>query len=284
MSSIFTLTTLAISRSFIVSCQPLSAGSNCLSQKSRGSNSYFAILTSIIIIWSFSIIVSIPPILGWGSYVLDQSRISCGPNWSAPDQDFQYCLFMFILGFFVPVGIIMSSNFSVVLTMRRHTASKTNPYLRSIAERRERGATRILMLMTLAFFICWMPYACLSLFSMAGGNVQSAWHVLPILFAKSSVCWNPFLYIFCNDEFKRIIRTHFSDPVPASMLLLERGTFGRRARHPGLMVRSEARQLTLSPKSSKEFKSCMAHFSLDNERSSIVIVQNHGEILAIGRV
>ena len=72
--------------------------------------------------------------------------------------------------------------------------------MRAIASRREKSATKTILLMTLAFFVCWLPYAVLCLFSMAGGQGPASIFVLPILFAKSSIVWNPLLYIFCNDE------------------------------------------------------------------------------------
>ena len=86
--------------------------------------------------------------------------------------------------------------------MFQNTQSKTSAQLRNIAERRERTATRILVIMTSSFFICWLPYATVCLVVVFGGD-QITWpllHVIPILFAKSSVCWSPLLYMFCNEE------------------------------------------------------------------------------------
>ena len=74
--------------------------------------------------------------------------------------------------------------------------------------------------MTLAFFTCWLPYAVLCLYSMLGGRGPASIFVLPILFAKSSIVWNPLLYIFFNDEVSRqLISCLMSDPTPPSPLL-----------------------------------------------------------------
>ncbi len=73
--------------------------------------------------------------------------------------------------------------------------------LRTAAERLERATTQTLLLMTVAYFVCWTPYAALCLYVMIEGvPATPILHAIAILAAKSSVLWNPLLYIANNDD------------------------------------------------------------------------------------
>ena len=57
-----------------------------------------------------------------------------------------------------------------------------------------------------AFFTCWMPYGIVSLCYIFGGEgfVNPVFVVLPLLASKSSVCWNPMLYVVMNFQVRMI--------------------------------------------------------------------------------
>ncbi|XP_011859708.1 PREDICTED: rhodopsin-like isoform X2 [Vollenhovia emeryi] len=71
--------------------------------------------------------------------------------------------------------------------------------------RREKKVTRMVYLMILAFLIAWLPYAVLALATQYF-NVQPSHTValLPALFAKSSICYNPIIYAIMTVQFPKI--------------------------------------------------------------------------------
>ena len=64
---------------------------------------------------------------------------------------------------------------------------------------REKSVTKIIILMTISFLTCWLPYAVLSLFAIIGSPVTSPMGAaIPLLVAKTYTCINPAIYIFFN--------------------------------------------------------------------------------------
>jgi hypothetical protein len=55
--------------------------------------------------------------------------------------------------------------------------------------------------MILAFLTAWIPYSVLSLLVAFGGiQISPAVSLIPALCAKSSICWNPIIYIGLNTQ------------------------------------------------------------------------------------
>ena len=59
-------------------------------------------------------------------------------------------------------------------------------------------------LMVVAFLVAWTPYAGFALFAAFGdaSSLSPAMSVAPALFAKSSICYNPFIYVMLNTQVK----------------------------------------------------------------------------------
>ncbi|CAB4057128.1 OPN3 [Lepeophtheirus salmonis] len=151
-------------------------------------------------IWLSSFFITAPPLLGWGDYIPEKSGMSCAPNWESPNS-LTYIIYLFIFFFFLPVLVIITCNVKVALFLKKNTASKSmSSSVRGIAKRHERNSTIILMVMTLAFFIAWLPYTICSLYVVFGGNPPAWLSAIPLQFAKSSICASPMIYAFFNQE------------------------------------------------------------------------------------
>ena len=67
-----------------------------------------------------------------------------------------------------------------------------------------RKTLKIVIAMTLAFFISWFPYAFSSLVGSAYGreSVSPSYSLIPELMAKASVIYNPIIYVLLNSKFR----------------------------------------------------------------------------------
>ena len=78
--------------------------------------------------------------------------------------------------------------------------------------RSRRRTIRVVVCMTLAFFISWSPYAVVSLAGTVLGreSIAPSLSLIPELLAKASVVYNPVLYVLLNSKFRVTLLQVFS--------------------------------------------------------------------------
>ncbi|XP_055638145.1 vertebrate ancient opsin-like [Toxorhynchites rutilus septentrionalis] len=188
ITSITSLTVLSYERFCLIS-QPFSA---------RNPTRRGAVL-AILFIWSYSFALTSPPLFGWGAYVMEAADISCSVNWESQTTNaMTYIVFLFIFGLIVPLIVIIYSYANIVIKLKRNSArmGRTN--------RAETRVTSMVALMVIAFMIAWTPYSVFALLEQFGPSeaVTPAMAVLPALIAKSSICYNPIIYVGMNTQFR----------------------------------------------------------------------------------
>ncbi len=104
--------------------------------------------------------------------------------------------YQFIVGFLVPFLIIVTSYIAIGVRIKR---LKMGKQLRSY---------RVIITVTLAFFICWFPFnVCIFYSKTAEKNHWSAiFKIVSIYLVCLNSCLNPVLYVFMCDEFKKKLK------------------------------------------------------------------------------
>ncbi len=104
--------------------------------------------------------------------------------------------YQFIVGFLIPFLIIVTSYIAIGVRIKR---LKRGKQLRSY---------RVIITVTLAFFICWFPFNVFIFYSKtAEKNHWSAiFQIVSIYLVCLNSCLNPFLYVFMCDEFKKKLK------------------------------------------------------------------------------
>ena len=76
-----------------------------------------------------------------------------------------------------------------------------------MSQKREQKICALVIWMNIAFLVCWLPYGVICIIYIFGGRgyVSPTVVVIPLLMAKTSVCWNPIIYIAMNPQ----VNSHF---------------------------------------------------------------------------
>ncbi|XP_066542743.1 C3a anaphylatoxin chemotactic receptor-like [Hoplias malabaricus] len=102
-------------------------------------------------------------------------------------------VFRFVIGFFVPFIIIVSSYIAIAIRAQRLQKHKTiRPF-------------RVILTVIFAFFICWLPfhiYNFCQLWGLGDGKARAIAGRITVSLAYLNSCLNPILYVFMCEEFK----------------------------------------------------------------------------------
>lgn len=163
--------------------------------------------------WLYSVIWTVPPLLGWSSYGLEGAGTSCSVSWtekSARSHAYIICLFVFCLG--LPV-LVMVYCYSRLL----YAVKQVGRIRRTAARRREFHILFMVITTVVCYLICWMPYGVVAMMATFGrpGLVSPVASVVPSILAKTSTVINPVIYILMNKQFYRcfLILFHCKHPL-----------------------------------------------------------------------
>ncbi|NXG91394.1 OPSP protein, partial [Stercorarius parasiticus] len=152
--------------------------------------------------WSWSLLWTTPPLLGWSSYVPEGLRTSCGPNWyTGGSNNNSYILALFVTCFVMPLSLILFSYTNLLVTLRAAAAQQRES---DTTQQAEREVTRMVITMVVAFLICWLPYTTFALVVATNKDIaiQPALASLPSYFSKTATVYNPIIYVFMNKQFQ----------------------------------------------------------------------------------
>uniref|UniRef100_A0A182TJJ9 G-protein coupled receptors family 1 profile domain-containing protein n=1 Tax=Anopheles melas TaxID=34690 RepID=A0A182TJJ9_9DIPT len=208
--STLTLTSIAIDRFFVIiyPFHPRMKLSTCI--------------TIIVLIWSFAIMVTMP----YGLYMklhgvalngTDNatgplsSAMYCEELWPSEDMRKTFSIVTSILQFVLPF-IIMAFCYicvSIRLNDRARTKPGSKTSRREEADRdRKKRTNRMLISMVAIFGISWLPLNVVNMCNDFNSDINS-WRFYNLIFfiahltAMSSTCYNPFLYAWLNDNFRK---------------------------------------------------------------------------------
>ncbi|XP_031718622.1 teleost multiple tissue opsin 3a [Anarrhichthys ocellatus] len=151
--------------------------------------------------WLYSLLWTLPPLLGWSSYGPEGPGTSCSVQWhlrSPASVSYVLCLFIFCL--LLPFLLMVYSYGRILVAIRR--VGKINLLA---AQRREQHILTMVLAMVSCYMLCWMPYGIMALMATFGrsGLVTPAASVVPSVLAKFSSVINPVIYMFFNNQFYR---------------------------------------------------------------------------------
>ncbi|KAJ8282692.1 hypothetical protein COCON_G00052110 [Conger conger] len=148
--------------------------------------------------WLYSLLWTVPPLLGWSSYGLEGAGTSCSVTWTsqtAQSHSYIICLFIFCLA--LPVLIMVYCYGRLMYAVKQ-----VGKIRKSAARRREYHILFMVITTVVCYLLCWMPYGVVALMATFGrpGIITPIASVVPSILAKSSTVINPLIYILMNKQ------------------------------------------------------------------------------------
>lgn len=194
--SLWSLVVLSIERWMVV-CKPIS-------NFRFGEN--HAIM-GVAFTWIMGTACAGPPLVGWSRYIPEGMQCSCGIDYYTRAEGFNnesFVIYMFVVHFFVPLIIMSFCYGRLVCTVKEAAAQQAES---ETTQRAEREVTRMVIIMFIAYLICWVPYASVAwyIFTHQGSEFGPVFMTMPAFFAKSSAVYNPIIYVCMNKQFRNSI-------------------------------------------------------------------------------
>jgi neuropeptide Y receptor len=195
------------------------------------------LMTCLIIIfsiWMFSLIVTLPYGIYMAHYTMGDKYI-CEESW--PSEDFRqlYGILTASMQFVLPFIIIAFCYINVSLKLNDRARAKPgskNSRKEEIDRERKRRTNRMLIAMVTIFGVSWFPLNVVNLINdmhIPTGN----WKYYNLCFfmvhaiAMSSTCYNPFLYAWLNENFRKEFKQVLPCFVPSGGSSSNSGSIGR---------------------------------------------------------
>ena len=153
-------------------------------------------------------------------FLQDGLGTSCSFNYYGEDLFTRmFVLTMFLGGFCVPLLVIIVCYSIIFCTVHKHEhmlqvqTLRNNPTFRGKHKnfKSEMKVARVSLIAVSLYCLAWVPYAVVSLIGVSGHTslITPLVSVLPAVFAKVSVIYNPLVYAICTKRFKLFITASF---------------------------------------------------------------------------
>ncbi|KAK2490163.1 hypothetical protein MC885_001824 [Smutsia gigantea] len=209
--ALWSLVVLAIER-YVVVCKPMS-------NFRFGENHA---IVGVTLTWVMALACAMPPLVGWsrlrpglqplgGSGPAEEmlQQCSCGIDYYTLKPEVSnesFVVYMFVVHFSIPMVIIFFCYGQLVFTVKEAAAQQQES---ATTQKAEKEVTRMVVIMVMAFLICWLPYASVAfyIFTHQGSNFGPIFMTIPAFFAKTSSVYNPVIYIVMNKQFRNCMLT-----------------------------------------------------------------------------
>ncbi|MED6266362.1 hypothetical protein CHARACLAT_001412 [Characodon lateralis] len=173
-----------------------------LSGSQMNSSQYRRAKVSVAVSWFYSLLWTLPPLLGWSSYGPEGPGTICSVQWqqrSVTARSYIICLFIFCL--IVPLLLMFFCYGRILLAVRTLTRE-----VASVDQTQTEGRILLMVVtMVTGYLLCWIPYGVVAMLASFGrpGVVPPAATLIPSLLAKTSTVLNPVICVLLNNQFSR---------------------------------------------------------------------------------
>lgn len=168
-------------------------------------------IRATVAMWLYALFWATMPLCGWSGFEPEGVGTSCSLRWKSRDNlDLSYNICLIFACYVLPVSIMIASYYKSCREINKgakrakKTWGKKSPFTKKALEM-ERKMVILFGVMTVAYLVAWTPYAVVSLVAMIAGPdvIGEVTASIPAYIAKSSVCYNPIVYVFLYKRLRR---------------------------------------------------------------------------------
>ncbi|KAG9480354.1 hypothetical protein GDO78_012042 [Eleutherodactylus coqui] len=168
----------------------------------------------IVLVWFYSLLWSMAPLLGWSSYVPEGLMISCTWDYmTSTPANKSYTMMLCCFVFFIPLIMIFHCYLLMFLAIRstsrnvQKIASCGRQTVLSSSMKKEWKMAKIAFVIIIVYVLSWSPYACVTLIAWAGhGKYLTPYSkTVPAVIAKASAIYNPIIYGIIHPKYRETI-------------------------------------------------------------------------------
>ncbi len=213
VASVISMAAVSVNRYFLI-CQR-HIYSNIFTK--RGTSLY------ILSVWICSILLSIPPLLGWGRFTYHQAKSICFADWNS---SVSYMTFMISICFCGPITATLLSLYFILRIKRKIATTvletKDDFGVSEVArnrmkeqklkrEKEERKITLSIVAVVVVFFVAWGPFVVVMFVEVIGKYHIPEWADFGSLFLGClNSTANPIIYLTLNGNFRKSFRRLFT--------------------------------------------------------------------------
>ena len=171
-----------------------------------------------LLLWCYSFLWSLMPVLGWSSYVQEGIGTSCAVNWTSTEtSDDSFALCLLLACFVLPVTVIIYCYYkcykaiSQLAEYAMENWGESERVTQDVLEA-ERKVACVALVITAGYLVAWTPYAVSSTVAVIDASlVSKVTASIPAYIAKASACYNPFINLYVNKELRRKLAMLFCE-------------------------------------------------------------------------
>merc|ERR1711874_515117 len=202
-ASIFTLTAIAVDR-YKAIMYPL---------KSHASKSRTKVI--ILIIWIVSTILAVPMAIAFRAQMVATDLLQCVPFNIEIEYFIWYKNFLCLVQYFIPLILISGAYIRMACALWSARTPGAAQLERDIAVmNNKKKVIKMLMVVVALFTLAWLPLQMYDVLNQMVPQINMYPYINIIWFcchwlAMSNSSYNPFIYLLCNEKFKKELRTKF---------------------------------------------------------------------------
>ncbi|KAI3367594.1 hypothetical protein L3Q82_026433 [Scortum barcoo] len=167
-----------------------------------------------MLVWGLGFLLSIPSLIYREVIYSETCNITICKNNYNPDSNTEFLVFqgmLTVLGFIIPVSIISFCSVKIIQALRNQLVKQVN------SQKTEEKATTLLLVVLVAFLICWVPFHLVTIVEMleVAGVLSVDILVLDACvqifsyFALFNSVLNPILYVIVGRNFRKKVKDIF---------------------------------------------------------------------------